>query len=504
MARWSFIVDGRRWSGVTGRSAVIALVGLLIGCQGALTVDDAKEAGADPDAAAWRDGGAVSARDDGSSDAPAGDGSTPARDASAGRFDGASVTDGGFFDAGTGSVDGGATDGGTAGDDGGMASGLDVWPNPTSHTNGDEWIRMHHGDIRLLRPRLWVINFANNLDDAAVRTRMNQAISAMREASRPAGRGAAQLDYQLASLFNLRDAHGGEGAPGSLNSSRFPRSDPGGRWPHMRYSAFFDGTFADVYGDLCARLAAGDVHEIWFVAHQYDGGPGEPLEMPAEVLEYKRVYPGERWSGGLLNRCAGNGCFPTDVPVCPGQSLRIAFFNAGGTDPENFVHSLGHGMEHAARLFEDWWGWFAAFADLELDSRYPHIPFENFYGSEEIRYERRGDGTVDAIVRARGAEHRLTNYQATCGNVHFPPSARRDYDYDNRDSVPSTCGSFGRLTPAVEEVGAGTWGAAAIPFPTQTQGRYLIWWMQHMPGHGTGHRDPVGLPMKSVWPFLFY
>jgi len=64
-----------------------------------------------------------------------------------------------------------------------------------------------------------------------------------------------------------------------------------------------------------------------------------------------------------------------------------------------------------------------------------------------------------------------------CGNVHFPPNGRNDYDYSNASYVRSSCESW---NPAVNgtkiRMNCTRWGC--------TQGGYLKWWMQNMPNQG--------------------
>src|SRR5262245_42483013 len=38
---------------------------------------------------------------------------------------------------------------------------VSVWPNQTSHANSDSWLAANHDKIRLMRPRLLLINFSN-------------------------------------------------------------------------------------------------------------------------------------------------------------------------------------------------------------------------------------------------------------------------------------------------------------------------------------------------------
>lgn len=61
-----------------------------------------------------------------------------------------------------------------------------------------------------------------------------------------------------------------------------------------------------------------------------------------------------------------------------------------------------------------------------------------------------------------------------CGNVHFPPNGRNDYDYSNSSYVKSACESWDpALTGTKVRMNCTRWGC--------TQEGYLKWWMQNMP-----------------------
>ena len=60
-----------------------------------------------------------------------------------------------------------------------------IWPNAQSQANSDDWIRLHHAQIRQMQPRLLVLNFVNGLSSEEETTKKVEAmIAALRKSSR--------------------------------------------------------------------------------------------------------------------------------------------------------------------------------------------------------------------------------------------------------------------------------------------------------------------------------
>src|SRR5271166_3360009 len=59
-----------------------------------------------------------------------------------------------------------------------------IWPNQESKANSDDWIRLHHNEIRQMQPRLLVLNFVNGLSSAEAAQKVNRLIAAVKESSR--------------------------------------------------------------------------------------------------------------------------------------------------------------------------------------------------------------------------------------------------------------------------------------------------------------------------------
>jgi hypothetical protein len=94
------------------------------------------------------------------------------------------------------------------------------------------------------------------------------------------------------------------------------------------------------------------------------------------------------------------------------------------------------------------------------------------------------------------------------GSVHFPPTARQDYDLDNPASVMSTIEDY-RIGsgPGGKDL-AKEWNVQVFKRYNQLapdcMGPWLVYWRQNMPGYHNRAKDDEGRPMKNWWPFLFY
>jgi hypothetical protein len=387
------------------------------------------------------------------------------------------------------------------------------WPNAASAVNGDAWLRVHHDDVEVLRPKVLVVDFANNHSRADAELKVAEIINGFAEASRPEGEGGSQLQYELARFVDLRD--GVEGRPAAPagyalnNSTLMPRRPAGQPGWGFDYGALFGADMAARYGmggDLCELVERGDVHEVWVLT----SGDVPDVSM-AEVLEHKQRYDdGRNPIPGSMERCAGNGCFDADVPQCA-RSIRIGGVNLD-RGPGCYLHSQGHGLESTGRTravpaLSDW---FLPFANFDLGEREglpmgdaygiacTGAPPEPEWGPGCIRYE----SPERAVIEHAGQSLVVDEWDGRCGNVHFPPNGRSHYDTIHQEGARSTCTTFGRTgTPKV--IDASRWSELE-PLAPDCGGGYLTWWFRQMPQHGTAHAFDDGSTMRSVWPFFFY
>lgn len=400
-----------------------------------------------------------------------------------------------------------------------------VWPNATSKANSDPWLRVHHAQIQTLRPKVLALNFVNTSSPTQVSTLINQVITGFAASSKVQGfqnaSAPAQLQFQLARpIIDLRDGvNGRPPAPAGYayqNSTLFPRrpASESGSW-RFDYATLFEQGFAQYYGypdpsnpsrylTLCELVDRGEIHELWVI-----GSGDVPDVNAAEVLEAKPRYTakGNRIPGAV-ERCAGNGCFDADVPVC-GRSLRVGFVNYN-RGPGCYLHSHGHGLESTSntRVVPALTEWFTPLARFDMDTRYG-LPFENLYGMSCATEPCLSFPTAtSAHVNHEGTSYNVSPYDGACGNVHFPPNGTSHYDYGNSTPVSSSCTGFGRHqgaggADATTLVNKNTW-AQYLTVAPDCGGEFLVWWYQNMPGYGSGQTYTDGRAMPSLWPFFFY
>lgn len=386
-----------------------------------------------------------------------------------------------------------------------------VWPNRWSRANSDAWLVRNHDRIRVMRPRLLVINFANGAPTDRPLALARGLISALRESSRYRGYrdpGApAFLEYTIWRYVDLRD-------PGKIrgNSSRAPVK-PNVAEPEINcdYGGFFSESFARHIGVRDPRrpgrylrldelVDRGYVHEVWFTA------AADGVFRCLECVELKPVYDEsfQRLPGRYVQ--AGNGGDPDQKWT--GRSVRINCLNferGVGCGMENLAHSL-EGMAHS-RAIPYFTKYFYEYAGFDLDKRYG-LPFNSFY---PLWGEGKGISYPDAqtaVVTDGEKTWRLEGYVAVGGNVHFPPNARRHYDQSNREPVLSTIEDWRSGSGPDGRDLAKPWSSEVLDryekIAPDCMGKWLVYWRQNMPGYRNRSRDDDGIPMKNWWVFLFY
>jgi len=388
------------------------------------------------------------------------------------------------------------------------------WPNASSRANSDPWIAAHHREIRRMRPKVMVLNFVNHRSMDEMTAQVEEAIAAFAEGSRYHGYQDAGapvfLQYELAYAVDLRDPSPPPGYP-YRNSTAFPRENPTDGYWGFDYERLFSPDYTALYGiedpDNPQRLLGleelidrGLVHEVWIY------GDADVADVNgAEILELKPVYDQNRNRiPGVMNRCAGNGCFDDEDEIPGERTVRIAFFN-NTRGVGCLVHSLSHGMESIGA-----WNptvvpylsrYFTPFAAHDLNARYG-VAAQSWYAcpggdcltypsASSVRYSLpAGSGTIDP-------------YDPVCGNVHFPPNARGHYDDVSPFSVLSSCTHF---RDGSGEVSPFTTADFQMydPVAPDCQGGFLLWWRQNMPGLDNHALDDSGQPMLNWWPFIFY
>jgi len=179
---------------------------------------------------------------------------------------------------------------------------------------------------------------------------------------------------------------------------------------------------------LLARVAAGEIDEVWLFATPAAG-----------FYESIMAGPGAFWCNSS----------PLGGTSAAGRRFVIMGFNyerGVGEMLESFSHRVESVLEHAWR-------------------RHRNDPRRNLW-QQFIRYDKIAPGL------------------ANCGNVHFAPNSVRDYDWGNVRFVPSNCDDwlmFPTMTGSSRQVNCAEWGDGDIR-------AHHLWWLGHLPrAAGTSH-----------------
>ncbi len=389
------------------------------------------------------------------------------------------------------------------------------WPNVASRANSDPWIAENHGRIRVMRPRLLVLNFCNNIEMGEALRQVKAIIVAVREGSRYHGyrnvEAPAFLEYAIYRIVDARDPDRKTG-----NGRRAPVKPAvtDTRAINCDYGGFFSAALAEVIGvrdpapphrflRLDELVDRGHVHEVWFIA-DCDG-----VWRCLESVEQKPLYDDERRIVKGEYRQSGNGGDPDQKWT--GRSVRLACINPT-RGPGCFLESLSHSIEGIAHggAIPYFRKYFYEYGGFDLDRRFG-IPAKSLYAidgrpPERIEYP---DATTLAWTH-RGTRGVTRGYQAAGGNVHFTPTGRWDYDLDSPAVVRSTIEHFRLRDGADGKDIAEDWSNARwkdLPVARMAgdcMGPWLVYWRQNFPGLDNRAVDDEGRPMLNWWPFLFY
>lgn len=402
----------------------------------------------------------------------------------------------------------------------GLGDDPEVWPNAASFRNSDDWLWQNHDQIRQMRPRVLILNFANDAAEPVVRPHAEGLVHAFAEATRYHGyadpAATPFIQYQVVKLIDLRDD-----APGAASarktSSRMPiKKDAGPGEPLLDYAALFSDDFAPNLGfedprtpgrylNLSELVNAGWVHELWFYAIHDAGDPwpgNETCEIKQFYDENCRPIPGKHGP-------AGNG-HDRSMPWI-GRSFRVAFFNphrGPGCSMENF----GHTMEWIAnsQSIAYYHKYFFEFAGFDLDTRHA-LPFGSFYRTS---YDRESGDRMDypkpdrLEIERRGKTYAVEPFILTGGSAHFPPGARWHYDLESPYTVLTTLETYRTRKLPEEADEPREFNREKFQrykdVAPDCMGQWIVYWFQSMPGLDNTCIDAEGRPMKNWWPFLFY
>ena len=271
--------------------------------------------------------------------------------------------------------------------------------------------------------------------------------------------------------------------------------------------------------DLCALFERGLVHEVW-VNSLVEIQDGTRVDVVPEEFDNRQKYdPRSVKIAGAFDRCAGNGCFQLDeVPHCA-VTVKIS-----GLNPRRGVgcklHATGHAIEGIAGGSVPYFAEnFAHFANRDFETRLG-APFKGWFGI--CGNAGGGDGGQDGgrCSIEYGADHDsvfwsgpgqsgvFQPFHQGCGNVHFPPNAHANYDYESSAPVLSTCEHYGMKDgPDGNDLATLYTNASAARYASiapDCGGAWNVYWRQSIPGLHNQASAVDGQPMKNLWPFLFY
>lgn len=410
----------------------------------------------------------------------------------------APLTDGGCEDAG-------ATDAGQT-CDGASECGDIVWPNAEGPANSSAWLRQNHQRVTELRPRVLVLDVWQQPGFTPIEEFVPAFVAALEEQTRYHGYSDPTakpfIRYQVDRIVDLKDPGGAE----------YPDS-----WPVVDndVGALFTEEFAPFLGyrapddpnrfmPMCELFERGLIHELWIAA----GGGRNLTENESRVQVYDdQLQP----LPGQFSNCT-NGCFndPLQRVNCK-VTVRMQELNKG--------RGVGCGTHAAEHTIENMRGWIPyirenadRFFGFDLDKRYG-LTVDSLYGCPY--YTANNDcvqhpmpNVMVSGVDFPGAAFRIDDWGAACGNNHFPPNGRFQYDYDNLMPALSTCPSYGLGgNPDGSDVRSEYTAVLGQAYDAEVPdcgGGWITYLQQSFPGYGNRAKDAHGQPMLNWWPFVFY
>lgn len=400
----------------------------------------------------------------------------------------------------------------------------DVWPNPVSHTNSDDWLREHHAEIKKLNPRVLVLIADNHADTSKVNAFLQSVILATAEASRYHGyadsKAQPQFLYKIAYIVDLRD-HADTAWPAVWPM----KMHKDGKF-HFIYSNLFTSKFTkamnvhdpehpEVLLGIRDLFERGLINEVWMVYPEIYNNPKITTPGIYETAAHLQKYDAEgKKIAGAFDNCWGIGCKNNSDRANANVTMRFTELNID-RGVGCFLHATDHMWEAgiardnpvfdraSARFFNR----NLKAMGLPMDSLYDGCPQSGF-GRNGYCWVYPNKHSISPSMLIKGLPDFKSEWGQGCGSAHFPPNGRYSYDYNNMQPVLSSCEDYGMQngksgTDKMRSYTAEKVADYEKSFP-DCGGGWQVYMRQNFPGYGSPAKNMDGTPMHSWWPYWYY
>lgn len=408
-----------------------------------------------------------------------------------------------------------------------------IWPTPSHSANSDPWLVANHDNIVEMKPRVLVLDFYNYMDLPQAQQRVMATVDAIAASSRYHGysdpSAFAFLNYTIVKVVDLTDHP--PPPTSTFESSTLLPTDASGAFDA---SALFTTAFASHYGfpdpddpsqpeTLCQLFENGTINELWLMT-----GDEGTTRRPPLMAESKQVYDAQ--NKPIAGMFADTGYQPFPALHC-NVTARIAYVSpVSGVDCDLVPRTTG--IENTALASPAPIPYFTdnatAFFNDDFESN-DGATFDSWtalvdLGSNGwcisdamacISYPSE-TATPASVPTASGtfpdgSTWEMSPFRQGCGNAHFPPNARFEWDYANTELVRSRCEHYDLHDASGGDalVGYSSDNASVAAYTSQfgndgCGGGWQIYLRQSIPGLHNLAQAADGMPMKNWWPFLFY
>lgn len=241
--------------------------------------------------------------------------------------------------------------------------------------------------------------------------------------------------------------------------------------PHRSDNGFFD--YDAVYSrfNLCAKIQAGEINEVWI----WESGDGNGAEF---------VVNGSTWNAIPVG---------FDVPNC---GSTVATFNFRFDLDEGYpLHTYGHRVEDAFLRYNVSG---SSTCDFITASGPAPAHYSGNINDPNCSGSKQPSDFLGFIARPMSSNY----FVPVCGDVHFPPnifppwSPSNEYQYNSSTYVDSRCPNWQWDINGPEYyINSNIWSGS--------QRGYLIWWMQQIPGNENTTSSRTGAPQPNWWQYLW-